>query len=301
MQEERKKMDYRVLLFYKYIGFPEPEKFVQDHLKFCQNHDIKGRVWISDEGINATVSGTVENIEAFKNEIRSYPQFADIWFKEDEHAEHAFRKIHVRLKKEIVNASFGEVDLSKTGKYLAPEMLNEFYESGKEFLIIDARNDYESVIGKFKNAVTPKMKTFRDWVKVAEDISDYKNKTVVTYCTGGIRCEKASAYLVEQGFKDVYQMNGGIWNYINQHPDKYWEGSMFVFDERRVITPNTNEETKHIGKCYFCGTPASYYINCHNQNCDELLVTCQECKIENDYCCSDECRASDNRRKKYDG
>ncbi|MDP2038583.1 MAG: rhodanese-related sulfurtransferase [Ignavibacteria bacterium] len=294
-------MNYRVLLFYKYISFPEPEKLVQDHLKFCQNHDIKGRVWISSEGINATVSGKVSNIEAFKNEVRSYPQFADIWFKEDEHAEHAFRKIHVRLKREIVNASFGEVDLSKTGKYLAPEKLNEFYESGKEFLIIDARNDYESVIGKFKNAVAPKMETFRDWVKVAENISDYKDKTVVTYCTGGIRCEKASAYLVEQGFKDVYQMNGGIWNYINQFPDKYWQGSMFVFDERRVITPNANAETKHIGKCYFCGTPASYYINCHNQNCDELLVTCHECKIENDYCCSDECRASENRRKRYDG
>ena len=170
MREERKRMDYRVLLFYKYISFPEPEKFVQDHLQFCQNHDIKGRVWISSEGINATVSGTVENIEAFKNEIRSYPQFSDIWFKEDENSGHAFRKIHVRLKREIVNASFGEVDLSKTGKYLAPEKLNEFYESGKEFLIIDARNEYESVIGKFKNAVAPKMETFRDWVKVADEI-----------------------------------------------------------------------------------------------------------------------------------
>jgi UPF0176 protein len=294
-------MDYRVLLFYKYTGFSEPEKFVHDHLKFCQAHDIKGRVWISHEGINATVSGTVENIEAFKNEIRSYPEFADIWFKEDKHNGHAFRKIHVRLKREIVNSSFGEVNLSKTGKYLKPEELNEFYESGKEFLIIDARNEYESVIGKFKNAVAPKMETFRDWVKVAEEISDYKDKTVVTYCTGGIRCEKASAYLVEHGFKDVYQINGGIWNYINQFPDRYWEGSMFVFDERRVITPNTNEETKHIGKCYFCGTPASYYINCHNQDCDKLLVTCQECKIERDYSCSDECRTSSNRRKRYDG
>ncbi|MCL4549623.1 MAG: rhodanese-related sulfurtransferase [Bacteroidetes bacterium] len=294
-------MKFKVLLFYKYIKFPEPGRFQEEHLKFCEANDIKGRVWISDEGINATVSGTVENIEKYKSEIRKHPEFSDIWFKEDEHNEHAFRKIHVRLKKEIVNASFGEVDLSKTARRLKPEELNQFYESGKDFVIVDARNDYESVIGKFKNAIAPKMDTFRDWPKVVEELKEFKDKTIVTYCTGGIRCEKASALLVENGFKDVYQMDGGIWNYITQHPDKYWEGSVFVFDERRIVTPNTKEEIKHIGKCYYCGKPTSYYINCHNQDCDKMLLTCDECKVENDYCCSDECRHAPNRRKRVHG
>ncbi len=294
-------MDYRVLLFYKYVNFPEPLKFQQDHLRFCEKNDIKGRVWISTEGINATVSGTMDNIKKYKSEIKKYPEFAGIWFKEDKHSEHAFKKIHVRVKQEIVTASFGEVDLSKTAKRLKPEELNSFYETGKDFIIVDARNDYESVIGKFRNAITPKMDTFRDWPGVVEELDEFKNKTVVTYCTGGIRCEKASALLVEKGFKDVYQMDGGIWNYITQHPDKYWEGSVFVFDERRIVTPNTKEEIKHIGKCFYCGGPTSYYINCHNQDCDLMLLTCDECKVENDYCCSDECRHAPNRRKIYHG
>ncbi|NJD21765.1 MAG: rhodanese-related sulfurtransferase [Melioribacter sp.] len=294
-------MDYRVLLFYKYINFPEPQKFQQDHLRFCEKNDILGRVWISTEGINATVSGTVDNIKKYKSEIKKYPELADIWFKEDKHDEHAFKKIHVRAKQEIVNASFGEVDLSKTAKRLKPEELNNFYETGKDFIIVDARNDYESVIGKFKNAITPKMETFRDWPAVVEELEEFKNKTVVTYCTGGIRCEKASALLVEKGFKDVYQMDGGIWNYVTQHPDKYWEGSVFVFDERRIVTPNTKKEIKHIGKCYYCGEPTSYYINCHNQDCDLMLLTCDKCKVENDYCCSNECRQAPNRRRVYHG
>jgi UPF0176 protein len=293
--------NYRVLLFYKYITFPDPEKFCMEHLLFCQQNNILGRVWIAHEGINGTVSGLREDIEKYKSEIRKYPEFSDIWFKEDLNDAHAFNKIHVRVKNEIVNASFGEVDLSRTAKRLKPEELNKFYESGKEFIIVDARNDYESRIGKFKNAITPVMNTFREWTEVAEELKPYKDKTIVTYCTGGIRCEKASAYLVEKGFKDVYQMDGGIWNYINQFPDKYWEGSVFVFDERRIVTPNTNEEIKHIGKCYYCGSLSSYYINCHNQDCDKLLITCYECKVKNDYCCSDSCRRSPNRRKRVHG
>ena len=294
-------MNYRVLLFYKYVNFPSPDDFQREHLKFCTDNDIKGRVWIAHEGINATVSGTEANIEKYKSEISKYPEFADIWFKEDKYFEHSFRKIHVRVKKEIVTADFGEVDLSKTAKRLKPEELNEFYSEGKDFLIIDTRNEYESNIGKFKNAFTPKMNTFRDWPKIAEDLEKFKDKTIITYCTGGIRCEKASALLVEKGFKDVYQMEGGIWNYISQNPDKYWEGSVFVFDERRIVTPNTKEEIKHIGKCYYCGTSTSYYINCHNQVCDKILLTCDRCKIENEYCCSDECRKAPDKRGRLHG
>lgn len=294
-------MNYRVLLFYKYISFPDPEKFSREHLQFCQLNNILGRIWISHEGINGTVSGLSADIEKYKSELTNYPEFSDIWFKEDLHDAHAFNKIHVRVKKEIVNASFGEVDLSKTARRLKPDELNEFYENGKEFVIVDARNDYESCIGKFKNAITPRMNTFRDWISVADQLESYKDKTIITYCTGGIRCEKASAYLVEKGFRDVYQMDGGIWNYINQFRDKYWEGSVFVFDERRIVTPNTKEEIKHIGKCNYCGKSASYYINCHNQDCDKLLVTCEECKVEYDYCCSNECRQSQNRRKRIHG
>lgn len=294
-------MEYRILLFYKYIYFDKPEKFQENQLLFCKQNDILGRVWISKEGINGTVSGLKENIEKYKEEIRKYSEFSDIWFKEDNFDKHAFNKIHVRIKREIVNSSFGDIDLLNSGKRLKPEELNQFYATGKEFVIIDARNNYESKIGKFKNAITPNMNTFRDWTKIVEELEPYKEKTIVTYCTGGIRCEKASAYLIAKGFKDVYQVDGGIWNYIKQFPDRYWEGSMFVFDERRIVSPNSLEELKHIAKCFFCGDFTSYYINCHNLDCDKILVTCERCKIENDYCCSEGCRKSTNKRKKNYG
>lgn len=288
-------------MFYKYVNIDNPEKFRDEHLNFCFRNDIRGRVFISDEGINATVSGTVENIEKYKSELLNYPEFSDIWFKEDPAKEHAFRKTHVRVKKEIVHSGLEGVSPENGGKRLHPGELKKFYEDNRDFVIVDARNTYESRIGRFKNAVTPQMDTFRDWLKVADELKEFKDKTVVTYCTGGIRCEKASAYLVEQGFKNVYQLEGGIVTYTKQFPDTYWEGSVFVFDERRIVEPNTREDLKHVGKCYYCGKPASWYINCHNQDCDTLLVTCHACKIENEYCCSDECRASDNKRNRIHG
>jgi len=293
---------YKILLFYKYVNIDHPEEVVQKHLQWCLQNDIKGRVFFAGEGVNGTVSGTIENIENYKLHLTSFPEFKDIWFKEDETDEHAFRKMHVRLKNEIVHGDLEGVSIEHGGKRISPEELFRLYSEGKEFVIVDARNWYESKIGKFKNAITPAMKNFREWKKVVdEDLKEYKNKTVVTYCTGGIRCEKASAYMVESGFKDVYQLDGGIVNFIKKFPDTYWEGGMFVFDERRVVNPNSREELKHIAECYFCGKPTSYYINCHNVDCDKIIVSCHECKVKNEYCCSDECRASVNKRKVFHG
>jgi UPF0176 protein len=294
-------MKYHVLLFYKYVPVDNPQQIVDEHLQWCLRNDIKGRVYIADEGINGTVSGTTENIEKYKTQLRSYPIFNDIWFKEDESEGHAFFKMLVRLKKEIVHSGLENVSLKNGGKRLTPDELLKFYEEGKDFVIVDARNWYESNIGRFKNALTPPMKNFREWKNIAEELKDQKDKTIVTYCTGGIRCEKASAYLVENGFKDVYQLDGGIVNFIKKYPDTYWEGGMFVFDERRVINPNTRNEMHHIAHCYYCGEPTSYYINCHNQDCDKLFVCCHECKIKYDYCCSEECRNSANKRSRHYG
>jgi UPF0176 protein len=206
--------------------------------------------------------------------------------------------MHVRIKNEIVRGNLTDVSLDNGGKRITPEELLKYYNDNKEFVIVDARNWYESKIGKFKNAITPPIKNFREWKKVVdEDLQDYKDKTVVTYCTGGIRCEKASAYMVEKGFKNVYQLDGGIFNFIKKFPDTYWQGGMIVFDERRVINPNSKDELKHTSECHFCRKPTSYYINCHNVNCDRIIVSCQDCKVENEYCCSDECRGSENKRK----
>jgi UPF0176 protein len=292
--------DFRVLLFYKYVNLQNPELMVLEHLHWCLQNDIKGRVFFASEGVNGTVSGTTENIERYKQQLTAYSELSDIWFKEDETEEHAFNKMHVRLKNEIVHGDLRNVYIEHGGKRLSPEELLQFYQEGKDFVMVDARNWYESKIGKFKNAITPPMKNFREWKKVVdEDLKDHKDKTVVTYCTGGIRCEKASAYMVESGFKNVFQLDGGIVNFIKKFPDTYWEGGMFVFDERRVVEPNTKDELKHIAECHFCGEPTSYYINCHNTYCDKIIVSCHKCKVENDYCCSEECRKSPKKRKRY--
>ena len=293
---------FKVLLFYKYVEISNPEQIVREHLDWCLRHDIKGRVFLAREGLNGTVSGTTENILKYKLNLTSYSQFSDICFKENDAEEHAFKKMHVRLKKEIVRGDLTKISIKNGGKRLKPEELLNLYKEGKEFVIVDARNWYESKIGKFKDAITPQLKNFRQWKKVVdEDLQNFKNKTVVTYCTGGIRCEKASAYMIEKGFEDVYQLDGGIFSFIKKFPDTYWEGSMFVFDERRVVSPNTKNELKHIAKCHFCGKPTSYYINCHHVNCDKIIISCHECKIENEYCCSDECRKSENKRKVFHG
>jgi len=290
--------DYRVLLFYKYVNLQNPERIVLEHLQWCLQNEIKGRVFFANEGVNGTVSGLVENIEKYKSHLKKYPEFSDLWFKEDFADAQAFNKMHVRLKKEIVCSDLKDVSIEHGGKRLSPEELLKLYQEGKDFVIVDARNWYESKIGKFKNAITPPMKNFREWKNVVdEDLKEFKEKTIITYCTGGIRCEKASAYMVEKGFKDVYQLDGGIVNYIQKFPDTYWEGGMFVFDERRVIVPNEKEELKHMAHCHFCGEPTSYYINCHNQDCDKIIVSCHNCKLENDYCCSEECQRSLNKRK----
>jgi len=294
--------DYNVLLFYKYINLKNPGFIVNEHLQWCLQNDIKGRVFFATEGVNGTVSGLVDNIEKYKSHLMNYSEFKDLWFKEDNSNEHVFNKMHVRLKNEIVNGDLNEVSIEHSGKKLPPQELLRLYQEKKDFVIVDARNWYESKIGKFKNAITPPMKNFREWKKVVdEDLNEYKNKTIITYCTGGIRCEKASAYMVERGFKDVYQLDGGIVNFIKKFPDTYWEGGMFVFDERRVVNPNSKEELKHIAQCHFCGKPTSYYINCHNVDCDKIIISCHECKVEQDYCCSDKCRESKNKRKVFHG
>lgn len=294
-------MDYKVLLFYKYVKIENPEEFRDAHFNFCEENDILGRIYIAEEGINATVSGTEENIQKYKNNLTSDKRFADIVFKEDPADKHAFRKLTVKVKKEIVNSGGLTVNPEQGGVRLTPDELQKMYENNEDFIIVDARNDYEFMIGHFKNAVKPNVTNFREWPKFVEEIEEYKDKKVVAYCTGGIRCEKATAYMVNQGFKNVFQLEGGIVSYTKKFPDQNWEGSIFVFDERRIISPNTREELEHTASCYFCGEPASYYINCHNQNCDKLMVTCKNCKEENDYCCSDECRESPNRRKIYHG
>lgn len=292
---------YKVISFYKYVNVDDPELLAKEHLAWCVENGIKGKVYLAKEGINGSVFGDDETTAKYKEKLKSYEIFSDVWFKETLTDKIAFEKIYVRVKSEIVNSGLINTNLENTAPKLTPEQLLKFYEDKKDFIIVDARNWYESKIGKFKNAITPEITHFREWPAVVESLKEHKDKTIVTYCTGGIRCEKASAYMREQGFKNVYQIDGGILNFVLKYPDTYWEGGMFVFDDRRVFEPNTKEELKYTSTCHFCDKPTSYHINCHNLDCDKIIVCCHDCKVENEYCCSDECRSSTNKRKVFHG
>lgn len=275
-----------ILLFYKYVNIDNPEKFMKEHLDNCNELGLKGRILVSEEGINGSVAGTIEQTEAYKKMLTSDKRFEGIQFKEDIGIMIPFRKMVIKIKKELVR--FGQnVSLENTGKHLTPKEFLDVYNSGEEVIILDARNDYESKVGKFKNAITPDIKKFTEFPKVAEQLKDKKDKKIVMYCTGGIRCEKASAYMKEQGFKDVSQLSGGILTFGKEFPDTVWEGTCFVFDKRLVSNINSNSDV--ISNCDICDTKCDLCRNCTNPACDKMIVCCNDCKIKMMGCCSIEC------------
>ena len=284
-------MNYSVISFYKYIAIPYPEG-LRDYLKIlCQDHQLLGRILLAKEGINGAVSGKKEDIQAFQKALSQNPFLLDLSYREQETDKNAYHKLVVRVRPEIV--SFGtNVNPEERGAYLEPQELKNWYDQQEQFVIIDARNDYEFDVGKFKNAVKMPIKKFREFPKAAQNLTEYKNQKVVLYCTGGIRCEKASAYLKQNGFDNVYHIKGGIINYVNQFPQTYWEGGLFVFDDRLVAeveTPYTS--------CSFCNQRTSQYTNCHNLDCDRLFLSCQSCLQKMENCCSAKCQTAPRKRK----
>ena len=195
--------------FYKYIKIDNAPDFAKEHLEFCKALDLKGRILVGEEGINGCVYGDKEIVEKYKTELKKNTLFSDIDFKDTIAEKTAYRKMFVRIRKEIVNSGI-DVDLRNTGKLLAPKELKEMLDRNDGLVLLDMRNDYESKIGRFRNAVTLNIGNFRDLPQAVKNIENLKDKKIVAYCTGGIRCEKATAFLKEKGFENVYQVNGRI-------------------------------------------------------------------------------------------
>ena len=276
-----------ILLYYRYVQLDNPARFTKEHLALCNQIGLRGRILIASEGMNGSVSGMKEQIEAYKQAVHADPRFAGMPFKEDIGVSHPFKKMVVKVKPVILNMG-ADVDMTNAGTHLKPEEFLHLYETGQDVVVVDARNDYEWRVGKFKNAVTLPMKTFRDFPKIAlKELAPYKNKKVVMYCTGGIRCEKASAYLKENGFADVSQIEGGILTFGKAHPDTVWEGTCFVFDRRMVS--NVNTENKPLTVCELCTRPCDLYRNCSHLTCDAYCVVCIDCEQTHGGCCSKAC------------
>lgn len=290
---------YRVLLYYFYTPIEDPAQFAADHLAFCKGHDLKGRILVAAEGINGTLSGTIENTDAYMDMMESDPRFNGIVFKIDEADEHAFKKMKVRSRSELVTLRL-EDDIDPThltGEYLNPE---QFYESlqDENTVVLDARNDYEYDLGHFRGAIRPDIRNFRDlpdWVR--ENKNMFEGKKIVTYCTGGIRCEKFSGWLVREGFEDVGQLHGGIATY-GKDPNvqgALWDGKMYVFDERISVPINQNEHVI-VGRDYFTGEPCERYVNCANPECNDKILCSEENEHKYLRSCSHECRVHPRNR-----
>jgi len=290
----------RNLLFYKYVEIKDLEEFRESHQSFCDSICILGKILIGTEGINGCITGSEEATQKYIDYMRKDSRFKDVEFKVNETSNHNFKKIFVRIRDEIVTSHF-DVDLSNSADYIEPEDLNKLYESGEEFYIIDARNDYEAELGKFENAIVPPIKTFGEWPEFVKKISNLKDKKVITYCTGGIRCEKASAYLKEQGFKDVHQLHGGIIKYGQKMGNNHWEGKCFVFDTRGAIDIDPNNEQEPITQCVQCRLPCDKIHNCSHLECDKRFISCDKCLDQLEHCCSKKCRNTALDKKQLEG
>ena len=284
-----------VASFYKYAAINDPLKLRNGQLELCQSLNLKGRILIGKEGINGSVCGKRENVQKYRQELKKNALFSYMEFKEQEAQKQAFSRLYISVRKEIVH--FGaKVDLRNTGKFLTPKELKEWLDNNEDIVLVDMRNDYESKIGKFRNAVTLNVGNFRDFPNAVKTMDWLKDKKIVAYCTGGIRCEKASAFLREKGFSNVYQLKGGILKFCEEFPDTYWEGKCFVFDERIAI--DVNKKADGFADCELCGNKAESYINCHNLDCDRLFSCCNGCLSKWNASCSEECSKAPNRRKK---
>jgi UPF0176 protein len=269
---------YTVILFYKFIPIADPAQLREDMRTLALAHGLKGRMLIAREGVNATFEGTAESIENYKAALRENPLFGDVVFKESASDGNSFAKLQVKVRDEVVTLGAGELDVARdTAPAISAEELEKMYEEREDFVVLDLRNDYETAVGKFENTYDPGLALFRDLPQKIESFAHLKSKKVVTVCTGGIRCEKATCLLKKEGFTDVVQLKDGIHTYMQQFPNSRFKGSLFVFDNR-MVTPVVEElEYAVIGKCEFCGESTETFYNDDRVRPSLKVVCCSTC------------------------
>lgn len=271
---------YQILLFYKYVSVADPKKVQQEQQELCASLDIKGRIIVAKEGINGTLEGTIENTEKYIKAMEESEYFTNITYKKSAGIGNAFPKLWIRVRPEIVTTGMPDLNPKKvTGKYITAKALHTWFAEKKEFYIVDMRNDYEYASGHFEGFIPSGMHNFYELSTVLPKLIHLKNKTIVTVCTGGIRCEKASGFLVTNGFNHVYQLQDGIQTYMETYPNEHFKGKLYVFDNRLTIGFNTNDP-KHeiVGKCDKCKKPCDTYVNCEYDICHRHYICCTNCK-----------------------
>ncbi len=277
----------KILLYYKFTPINDPQVVMLWQKTLTNSLNLRGRILISAQGINGTVGGEMNDLKTYIKETKKFLSFKDIVFKWSDGGREDFPRMSVKVRRELVGFQNSEDEFSVDengvvggGTHIKPEQVQELVEKfGDDVVFFDGRNAHEAKIGKFKNAVVPNTNTSRDFIAELESdkFNDIKDKKVITYCTGGIRCEVISAMMKKRGFKDVYQIDGGIVKYGEVYGDDgLWEGSLRVFDNR--MTVEFSDHAKTIGECTHCAGKTSNFENCALAECNDLVLICEECK-----------------------
>lgn len=282
----------KIILYYKFVPLPDPEAVKLWQKTLCERYNLKGRIIISPHGINGTVGGDIDDVKAYVRETKAFPGFKDTRFKWSDGARDHFPKLSVKVRKELVALDASdELEVNDQGVvgggvHLKPEEVHKLVaERGDDVVFFDGRNAYEAAVGKFKGAVVPDVRTSHDFKAELESdkYAAIKDKPVVTYCTGGIRCEVISSMMKKRGFKEVYQIDGGIVKYGETYADDgLWEGSLYVFDDRMNV--KFSDKATDIGRCIHCAQTTSNYENCALKSCNNLVLICESCKSDHDTC-----------------
>ncbi len=293
--------EFQTLAFYLYVPMEEPKVFTAEHLTFCKSIGIKGRIYVADEGINGSVSGTIDQCAKYMAYMNEHPTFSTMEFKIDEEDAVSFNKMHVKYRHELVHFGVGQVDpLQNTANHLSAQEVLDLKDQ-EDVYMLDVRNKVEYEVGKFKDALTLDIDTFREFPDKIEELEPYKDKKIIAYCTGGIRCEKATALLLQHGFKreNLFQIDGGILKYSKETGGKDFDGKCYVFD-KRIVTDVNEVNPTIISKCLNCGTETAKMVNCSNPECNEHFVQCADCGWEMQGACSTACKEHP-RKRDYDG
>ncbi len=284
-------MDYKVLAYYSVEPLANPQEEIARHKEFFETRDFKGRIYISEQGINGQSSGRADHADEYMAWMQG--RFQKMAFKVHPSSEHAFPKMTVKYRKQLVAVDC-EVDFSLRGEHISPEQWKKMIEERDEdTIVLDVRNDYEWKIGHFEGSELPKLETFRQFPEYSKKLKEERDpeKTVVMmYCTGGIRCEYFSALMKKEGFEKVYQLDGGVINYGLKEGGEHWKGKLFVFDDRLAVP--LAEEQPPISHCTHCNKPSDVYYNCANMDCNELFLSCPDCLKEHTGCCCSECKTT---------
>lgn len=284
----------KIILYYKFVPVTDPTTVMFWQRQLCQRLNLKGRIIVAEQGINGTLGGSIEDLKMYKKEMNQHPLFKGIEYKWSHGERDDFPRLSVKVRSELVTLAPDEdFDVYNSTKGLKPDQWEEYLKNNPETIVLDARNEYESEIGYFnaKNVVRPKINAFREIKQELKKLP--KDKPILTYCTGDVRCEYLSAYMKHKGFAEVYHLEGGIVKHGEAYKGEgHWDGKCFVFDRR--LNVGFSNQSKDIGQCVRCVVRTSNHENCSNPACNGLVLLCHACKPQ-ETTCSEACKQARER------